>query len=99
MKCLAYSENDFYKYRLAKTRQNVLKDIYKRCDEVTLKAPGPKPKKSENARLKLRFKEAIRDAQEICTDEGVNSKQCHLAWYEVDELEDAMHRYYPDQDQ
>ena len=98
MKCLSYSESDFYKYKLAKTRQNVLKDIYKRCDDITLKSPYPKPKKSENARLKLRFKEAIRDAQEICTDEGVKSKQCHLAWYEVDELEDSMNRYYPDQE-
>jgi hypothetical protein len=46
----------------------------------------------------MRFKEAIRDAQEICTDEGAKSKQCHLAWYEVDELEDSMNRYYPDQE-
>ena len=64
MKCLAYSENDFYKYRLAKTRRNVLKDIYKRCDEVTLKAPGPKPKKKENVRLRLRFKEALSSVRE-----------------------------------
>ena len=48
-------------------------------------------------RLRLRFKEAIQEAQEICQEEGKKSKECHLAWYEVDELEDAMSRYYPDQ--
>jgi len=97
MNCLAYSENDFYKYRLAKTRQNVLKDIYKRCDEVTLKAPGPTPKKKENARLRLRFREALKEAQDVCIEEGENSNECHLAWYEVDELEDALQRFYSDQ--
>lgn len=97
MKCLAYSESDFYKYKLAKTRQNVLKDIYKRCDEVTLKAPGPKPKKRENVRLRLRFREALKEAQDICIEEGEKSNECHLAWYEVDELEDALHRFYSDQ--
>ena len=94
MNCLAYSDNDFYKYRLAKTRQNVLKGIYKRCDDVTLKAPDPKPKKRENIRLRLRFKEAVKDAQQICIEKGNKSDECHVAWYEVDELEDALHRFY-----
>jgi len=90
MKCLAYSDNDFYKYRLAKTRQNVLKNIYKRCEEVT-------PKKKENARLNLRFKEALHEAHKVCFEEGKDSNECHVAWYEVDELEDAMHRFYLNQ--
>ena len=29
--------------------------------------------------------------------EDETTKECHFAWYEVDELEDAMSRYYPDQ--
>ena len=97
MKCLAYSDNDFYKYRLAKTRQNVMKDIYKRCEKVTLAYPEPISKPRENIRLRLRFKEAINDAQKVCIEEGENSNECHVAWYEVDELEDAMHRFYSNQ--
>ena len=42
------------------------------------------------------FKEAIKEAQEICETEGKKAKECHLVWYEVDELEDAINRYYPD---
>jgi hypothetical protein len=95
MNCLAYSDNDFYKYRLAKTRQNVLKNIYKRCEEVTL--ANPQPKKKENSRLRLRFKEALHEAQKVCFEEGKDSNECHIAWYEVDELEDAMHRFYSNQ--
>jgi len=91
MRCVAYSSNDSYKYRLAKTRENVLNDLYER------KAVEQKPKRADNMRLRLRFKEAIQEAQEICQEEGKKSKECHLAWYEVDELEDAMSRYYPDQ--
>lgn len=30
MNIVSYSSNDSYKYRLAKTRQNVLKGIYKK---------------------------------------------------------------------
>lgn len=93
MNCLAYSSNDSYKYRLAKTRQNVLKDIYNRDSSGFIE---PKPKKSDNLRLRLRFREAIREAQEICAEDETTN-ECHFAWYEVDELEDAMHRYYPDQ--
>lgn len=92
MKCLAYSSNDSYKYKLIKTSQNVLNDVYDK------KAVEQHPKRAENLRLRLRFKEAIQEAQEICEEEGKKSKECHLAWYEVDELDDAMSRYYPNRD-
>jgi hypothetical protein len=90
MRCVAYSSNDSYKYRLAKTRENVLNDLYER------KVVEQKPKRVDNLRLRLRFKEAIQEAQEIC-ELNKDSSECHFAWYEVDELEDAMSRYYPDQ--
>jgi|TARA_B100000482_G_C12596895_1_gene293689 ABC-type dipeptide/oligopeptide/nickel transport system ATPase component len=92
MRCIAYSSNDSYKHKLIKTSQNVLNDVYKK------KAIEQQPKQAENLRLRLRFKEAIQEAQEICEDEGKKSKECHLAWYEVDELDDAMSRYYPNRD-
>ena len=92
MKCLAYSSNDSYKHKLIKTSQNVLNDVYDK------KAVEQHPKRVENLRLRLRFKEAIQEAQEICEEEGKKSKECHLAWYEVDELDDAMSRYYPNRD-
>ena len=92
MKCLAYSSNDSYKHKLIKTSRNVLNDVYDK------KAVEQHPKRVENLRLRLRFKEAIQEAQEICEEEGKKSKECHLAWYEVDELDDAMSRYYPNRD-
>jgi hypothetical protein len=92
MKCLAYSSNDSYKHKLIKTSRNVLNDVYDK------KAVEQHPKRAENLRLRLRFKEAIQEAQEICEEEGKKSKECHLAWYEVDELDDAMSRYYPNRD-
>lgn len=92
MRCLAYSSNDSYKHKLVKTSQNVLNDVYEK------KAIEQQPKRAENLRLRLRFKEAIQEAQEICEEEGKKSKECHLAWYEVDELDDAMSRYYPNRD-
>ena len=39
--------------------------------------------------------EAIKEAQEICEIDK-DSSECHWAWYEVDELEDAILRLYPD---
>lgn len=90
MRCVAYSSNDSYKHKLIKTSQNVLKDVYEK------KPAELEPKRAENLRLRLRFKEAIKEAQEICETEGKKAKECHLAWYEVDELEDAINRYYPD---
>ena len=92
MRCLAYSSNDSYKYKLIKTSQNVLNDVYEK------KAVEQQPKQAENLRLRLRFKEAIQEAHEICEEEGKKSKECNLAWYEVDELDDAMSRYYPSRD-
>jgi hypothetical protein len=80
---------DPYKHRLIKTRQNVLKDIYKRCDSGFIQTTS---KKHRNDRLRLRFKEAIQEAQEICASKGEKSNECHVAWWEVDELEDAIHR-------
>jgi hypothetical protein len=87
MKCLAtFSENNLYKIKLAKTRVNTLNRLYHRppirrepSDEVA------------NPRLRLRFREAIEEAQEIC-EEDLNSEECHMAWYEVDELEDSIMR-------
>ena len=89
MKCVAtFSENSLYKLKLAKTRKNVLESLYNK-PSIT------EPKKiQENLRLRLRFTEAIKEAQEIC-ELDKDSKECHWAWYEVDELEDSMARYYP----
>ena len=87
MKCIAtFSENNLYKIKLAKTRVNVLNGLYHR--------PPFKKEVSneiENPRLRLRFKEAIEEAQEIC-EEDITSDACHWAWYEVDELEDSLMR-------
>ena len=85
MRCMSFSSGDLYKYKLAKTRRNVLNNIY----EKKLVEQHPKP--VENLRLRLRFKEAIEEAQEIC-EEDTTSEACHWAWYEVDELEDSVMR-------
>ena len=91
MKCVAtFSENNLYKLKLAKTRANVLESLY---NKPCVMEPN---KIRENPRLRLRFKEAIEEAQEIC-ELDKDSSECHWAWYEVDELEDSMTRYYPDQ--
>jgi len=91
MKCVAtFSENNLYKLKLAKTRANVLDSLYTKpyvTEPIKIR---------ENLRLRFRFVEAIKEAQEIC-ELDKNSKECHWAWYEVDELEDSMSRYYPDQ--
>ena len=86
MKCVAtFSENSLYKLKLAKTRKNVLESLYNK-PSIT------EPKKiRENLRLRLRFTEAIKEAQEIC-ELDKDSKECHWAWYEVDELEDSLMR-------
>jgi len=86
MKCTAtFSENNLYKIKLAKTRKNVLESMYKRPSVVEARPIR------ENLRLRLRFTEAIKEAQEICEDD-VESQECHWAWYEVDELEDSIMR-------
>ena len=87
MKCIAtFSENNLYKLKLKKTQVNVLNRLYHR--------PSIKREVSNeiaNPRLRLRFKEAIEEAQDIC-EEDITSEACHWAWYEVDELEDSLMR-------
>jgi len=86
MKCVAtFSENKLYKIKLAKTRKNVLEGMYRRPSIVEVRPIR------ENLRLRLRFTEAIKEAQEICED-NIESQECHWAWYEVDELEDSLMR-------
>jgi hypothetical protein len=86
MKCIAtFSENNLYKIKLAKTRKNVLEGMYRRPSIVEVRPIR------ENLRLRLRFTEAIKEAQEICED-NIESQECHWAWYEVDELEDSIMR-------
>ena len=90
MKCVSvFSENSLYKYKLAKTRINVLNNLY---SKPSITEPN---KIRENLRLRLRFTEAIKEAQEIC-EMDTRSSECHWAWYEVDELEDSILRLYPD---
>lgn len=86
MKCIAtFSENNLYKIKLAKTRVNVLNGLYHRPPIRR------EPIVPDNPRLRLRFREAIEEAQEIC-EEDTTSEACHWAWYEVDELEDSIMR-------
>ena len=86
MKCFAtFSENNLYKIKLTKTRKNVLEGMYRRPSVVEVRPIR------ENLRLRLRFTEAIKEAQEICED-NIESQECHWAWYEVDELEDSLMR-------
>lgn len=86
MKCIAtFSENNLYKIKLAKTRVNVLNGLYHRPPIRR------EPIVPDNPRLRLRFREAIEEAQDIC-EEDTTSEACHWAWYEVDELEDSIMR-------
>ncbi len=89
MLCICHTPQDYYKQRLAKTRENVLNHIYKNTPTST---PSRIP---DNTRLRLRFKEAVQEAHEIC-DKDKTSIACYIAWDEVDELEDSMLRLYPD---
>ena len=90
MKCFAtFSENNLYKLKLSKTRRNVLENMYQRPSIMEVR-----PIK-ENLRLRLRFTEAIKEAQDMC-EMDKDSSECHCAWYEVDELEDSILRLYPD---
>ena len=88
MKCLAtFSENQIlHKMKLRKIQVRTLNGLYYR---PRLIRPDDAP--LDNPRLRLRFKEAIEEAQEIC-ELDVHSEECHLAWYEVDELEDSLMR-------
>jgi hypothetical protein len=86
MKCIAtFSENNLYKIKLAKTRVNVLNGLYHRPPIRR------EPIVPDNPRLRFRFTEAIKEAQEICALDK-DSSECHWAWYEVDELEDSLMR-------
>ena len=85
----AFSENSLYKYKLTKTRESVMNNLY---NKPSITEPV---KIRENLRLRLRFTEAIKEAQEMCEIDK-ESSECHWAWYEVDELEDAILRLYPD---
>ena len=86
MKCIAsFSENNLYKLKLKKTQVNVLNRLYHR---PPIKREPIVP---DNPRLRLRFKEAVEEAQDIC-EEDITSEACHWAWYEVDELEDSLMR-------
>lgn len=82
---MSFSSGDLYKYKLAKTQRNVLNILYEK------KAIEQRPISVENPRLRLRFREAIEEAQKIC-EEDITSDACHWAWYEVDELEDSLMR-------
>ena len=71
MKCLAtFSENSLYKIKLAKTRRNVLENMYQRPSIVEVRPIR------ENLRLRFRFTEAIKEAQEICEIDK-DSSECH----------------------
>jgi len=83
---VSFSENNLYKIKLDKTRQNVLNGIYKR-PVVVVRTPPP----TRNPRLYLRYIESIEDAQRICEKDS-HSDECFMAWYEVDDLEDALMR-------
>lgn len=86
MRCVAtFSENHLYKIKLAKTRVNALNQLYRR---PPIKREPIIP---DNPRLRLRYREAIEEAQEIC-EENVDAEECHCAWDVVDELEDALMR-------
>ena len=93
MNCLPirnFSENSsLYNIKLTKTRVNVLESVYQK---PSITEPD---KIRDNLRLRLRFTEAIKEAQELCKIDS-KSSECHWAWYEVDELEDSMLRIYPD---
>jgi len=81
----SHIEPGMHKYKLNKIRVNVLEGMYNKA------YIQPEKKCIDNPRLRLRFKEAIREAHEICSNTK-NSYECHLAWHEVDELEDSMMR-------
>lgn len=86
---ISFSENNLYKIKLNKTRQNVLNSIYKR-PIIMVRTPP----KNRNPRLHLRYIESIEHAQDICERDSY-SDECFMAWYEVDDLEDALMRSEP----
>ena len=81
----SYQPNDIYKYRRIKIRTTILETIYNK-PSVQMKS-----ERHDNDRLRFRFREAIREAQDIC-EENKGCRACYEAWYEVDELEDSLMR-------
>lgn len=81
----SHIEGGMHRYKLNKIQVNVLDGMYGKP------FINPEHKSRDNLRLRLRFKEAIKEAHEICATTK-NSYECHLAWYEVDELEDSLMR-------
>jgi hypothetical protein len=81
----SHIEPGMHRYKLNKIRENVLETMYNKS------FTRPEKKGHDNPRLRLRFKEAIKEAHEICANTK-NSYECHIAWYEVDELEDSLMR-------
>lgn len=79
------SPGDIYKYRRIKIRTTILETIYKR-PSVNVNS-----EMHDNNRLRFRFREAIREAEEICSNNR-KCNECFNAWYEVDELEDSLMR-------
>jgi hypothetical protein len=71
-------------YKRDQIRRNVLESTYS-------KKPNLGFKRRDNARLRLRFKEAIEYAHDTCAEKSTDA--CFTAWDEVDELEDSMMRY------
>jgi hypothetical protein len=86
MKCITYSQNNPYEYKKFKIRSAILESIYRKPFSCSIA-----DNKIDNARLRFRFREAIDDAHAICSD-NMNSRDCYMAWEEVDELEDSMMR-------
>jgi len=79
------ASHDIYKYRRIKIRTTILETIYN-------KSPiSMNYERHNNERLRFRFREAIREAEEICSEKKECS-ECYNAWYEVDELEDSLMR-------
>ena len=81
----SHQPHDIYKYRRIKIRTTILETIYN-------KSPiSMNYQRHDNDRLRFRFREAIREAEEICSEKKECS-ECYNAWYEVDELEDSLMR-------
>ena len=85
MICASHKPHDIYKYRRIKIRTTILETIYNKSP-ISMNC-----ERHDNDRLRFRFREAIREAEEICSEKKECSA-CYNAWYEVDELEDSLMR-------
>ena len=81
----SHKPHDIYKYRRIKIRTTILETIYNKSP-ISMNS-----ERHDNDRLRFRFREAIREAEEICSEKKECSA-CYNAWYEVDELEDSLMR-------